>query len=402
MNKGGGRAIIPSVTPSPQTERVLIVDEDPDVLDLLARDVLEPLGYRVATADEAGVAIQQAVSFAPDLIVASLTLPGLSGKDLLVALRSQGIEVPVLVTAGEGKEADAIQAFRLGARDYLVKPLREAEVLAAIERALREIRLRNEREQLAGQLAESHRQLEQRVRELTTIYGIGKAVTSTTNQRELFDKLMQSSLNVTNADMGWVLILDEDSGHLYLRAQRGMPKALANKLHQTWDDGVSSLVMLSAEALNIHGEGLAQFKIARFAKAALIVPIKARDQAIGVITVAREETRPFSEPNQRMLEALADYASISLINARLFQALSGRAEELQEAVEETRTGLQDQAAWVLRVRDQLEGLRDQLPDLLQGAEDPSQRKRLQVLRGDLEALLTELDEMPHLASVPAP
>lgn len=390
------------MSPSPQTERVLIVDEDPDVLDLLARDVLEPLGYRVATADEAGVAIQQAVSFAPDLIVASLTLPGLSGKDLLVALRSQGIEVPVLVTAGEGKEADAIQAFRLGARDYLVKPLREAEVLAAIERSLREIRLRNEREQLAGQLAESHRELEQRVRELTTIYGIGKAVTSTTNQRELFDKLMQSSLNVTNADMGWVLILDEDSGRLYLRAQRGMPKALANKLHQTWDDGVSSLVMLSAEALNIHGEGLAQFKIARFAKAALIVPIRARDQAIGVITVAREETRPFSEPNQRMLEAVGDYASISLINARLFQALSGRAEELQEAVEETRTGLQDQAEWVLRVRDQLEGLREQLPDLLQGAEDASQRKRVQVLRGDLEALLTELDEMPHLASAPAP
>ncbi len=390
------------MSPSPQTERVLIVDEDPDVLDLLSRDVLEPLGYRVATADEAGVAIQQAVSFAPDLIVASLTLPGLSGKDLLVALRSQGIEVPVLVTAGEGKEADAIQAFRLGARDYLVKPLREAEVLAAIERSLKEIRLRNEREQLAGELADSHRQLEQRVRELTTIYGIGKAVTSTTNQRDLFDKLMKSSLNVTNADMGWVLILDEDSGQLYLRAQRGMPKALANKLHQTWDDGVSSLVMLSAEALSIHGDGLAQFKIARFAKAALIVPIKARDQAIGVITVAREQAKPFSEPNQRMLEAVADYASISLINARLFQALSGRAEELQEAVEETRTGLKDQVDWVERVRTQLEALKDQLPDLLDSAENPSQRKRVQVLRGDLEALLSELDEMPHLAPAAAP
>lgn len=384
------------MSPPQQTERVLIVDEDPDVLDLLSRQVLEPLGYQVSTADEAGVAIQQAVAFAPDLILASLTLPGLSGKDLLVALRSQGIEVPVLVTAEEGREQDAIQAFRLGARDYIVKPLREAEVLAAIERSLKEIRLRNEREQLAGELAASHRELEHRVRELTTIYGIGKAVTSTTNQRDLFDKLMQSSLNVTNADMGWVLLLDEDSGQLFLRAQRGMPKALASKLHQPWDDGVSSLVMLSAEALSIHGDGLAQFKIARFAKAALIVPIKARDQAIGVITVAREDSRSFSEPNQRMLEAVGDYASISLINARLFQALAGRAEELQEAVESTRTGLQDQADWVGRVREQMTNLQDQLPDLLNSAENPSQRKRLQVLRGDLQTFLEELDEMPHL------
>ncbi|MEX0788929.1 MAG: response regulator, partial [Anaerolineales bacterium] len=157
-------------------ERVLVVDEDPDVLDLLARQVFGPLGYHVATADDAGSAIQQALNFAPDLIIASLTLPGLSGKDLLVALRSQGLEVQMLVTAREGMEGNAIQAFRLGARDYLVKPLREAEVVAAAERALNEVRLRNERQQLAEQLTESNRQLERRVRELTTLYGIGKAV----------------------------------------------------------------------------------------------------------------------------------------------------------------------------------------------------------------------------------
>ncbi|GMR10464.1 MAG: hypothetical protein BMS9Abin28_1285 [Anaerolineae bacterium] len=390
------------MSPSPAAERVLIVDEDPDVLDLMSRQVLEPLGYEVATANEAGAAIQQAVSFSPDLIVASLMLPGLSGKDLLVALRSQGLDVPVLVTAEEGQEADAIQAFRLGAKDYLVKPLREAEVLAAIERSLKEVRLSHETKHLAAELADSHRQLEKRVRELTTIYGIGKAVTSTTNQRDLFDKLMLSSLNVTNADMGWVLLLDEDSGHLYMRAQRGMPQALADKLHQPWDDGVSSLVMLSAETLSIHGDGLQQFKLARFSKAALIVPIKAREEAIGVITVAREEDKPFTEPNQRMLEALSDYASISLINSRLFQALTGRAEQLQEVVDETRTGMQDQVAWVERVRDELEGLKEQIPDLLDNSEHPSQRKRLQVLSSDLETMLQELDEMPLLQAATAP
>ncbi|MCH8876420.1 MAG: response regulator [Chloroflexi bacterium] len=390
------------MSPSPAAQRVLIVDEDPDVLDLLSRQVLEPLGYEVATANDAGTAIQQAVSFSPDLIVASLLLPGLSGKDLLVALRSQGLDVPVLVTAGEGQEADAIQAFRLGAKDYLVKPLREAEVLAAIERALKEVRLTHEANQLAAELAESHRQLEKRVRELTTIYDIGKTVTSTTNQRELFDKLMLSSLNVTNADMGWVLLLDEDSGHLYLRAQRGMPQVLANKLHQQWDDGVSSLVMLSAETLSIHGDGLEQFKLARFAKAALIVPIKARQEAIGVITVAREKPQPFTEPNQRMLEAVGDYASISLINARLFRALTGRAEQLQEVVDETRTDMRDQVAWVDRVRAELNGLQEQLPELLQSSEHPSQRKRLQVLSSDLETLVQDLDELPRLQPAGSP
>jgi two-component system NtrC family sensor kinase len=275
----------------PVREKVLVVDEDVDVLDLLARQVLTPLGFTVATAETAGDAIGQALNFRPDLIVASLTLPGLSGKDLLVALRSQGMDMPVLVTANEGREADAVQAFRLGAKDYLVKPLREAEVVAAVERALHEVRMRYEREQLEAELAESNRQLERRVRELTTLFGIGKVVTSTTNQGQLFTKLMEGSLYVTEGDIGWMLLKDESSDQLILRAQSNLPAAVAAKMHQPWEDGVSSLVMLSGESLRIHGEGLAQFKLARLGKAALITPIKVRTQPIGVICETRRCSR---------------------------------------------------------------------------------------------------------------
>lgn len=375
-------------------ERVLVVDEDPDVLDLLDRQVLRPLGYQVTTAADTGAAIQQAITFGPDLIIASLTLPGLSGKDLLVALRSQGMEVPLLVMAPEGAEAQAIQAFRLGARDYLVKPLREAEVVAAVERALNESRLRHEREQLAGQLAESNRKLERRVRELTTIFGIGKAVTSQTHQGQLFDKLMESCLNVTEADMGWVLVKDEKREDLRLRAQRGMPPPLARKIHQPWDDGVSSLVMLSGEGLTIHGQGLEKFKLARFARAALIVPIKAGEQPVGVIAVAREQSRAFTDANRRMLEAVADYASISLMNARLFQALAGRAERLQAVVDRTRSGIQDQRTWADEMERGLYNVRDRLSDLIQSAQSPSLQADLRALQAELERLLVQLAEMP--------
>jgi two-component system NtrC family sensor kinase len=379
---------------SVQHGRVLVVDDDPDVLDLLSRQVLQPLGYTVATADDGGAAIQQAFNFNPDLIVASLTLRGLSGKDLLVALRSQGMEVPMLVTAPEGAEADAVQAFRLGARDYLVKPLREAEVVAAVERALNEVRLRNERQQLAEELADSNRQLERHVRELTTLYGIGKAVTSTTNQTQLFSKLMESSLYVTEADMGWVLLAEGKGQALILRAQRNLPPAVANKLHQPWDDGVSSLVMLSGETLNIYGEGLAQFKLARFGKAALIAPIKVRDQPIGVISVARVEQRPFSERNQAMLEAVADYASISLVNARLFQALETRAQRLQRVIEETQTGNQVRADWMAVLGRGLREAQSEIGRLLTGAAPGGQRASLERLGRELESLLQKVEEAP--------
>jgi two-component system NtrC family sensor kinase len=379
-------------------ERVLVVDEDPDVLDLLARQVFGPLGYAVETADDAGGAIQQALNFAPDLIIASLTLPGLSGKDLLVALRSQGMDVPMLVTAREGMEGNAIQAFRLGARDYLVKPLREAEVVSAAERALNEVRLRNERQQLAEQLAESNRQLERRVRELTTLFGIGKAVTSTTHQAQLFTKLMEGSLYVCEADLGWTLLVEEGTDKLILRAERNLPPALAAKLHQPWDDGVSSLVLLSGEALNIHGEGLSKFKLARIAKAALLAPIKVRNRPIGVLCVAHTEPRPFSDRDQRMLEAVADYASISLVNARLFQALEARAQKLQQMVELGQRGAAS-AAWTGDLRQRVDAVAGSLGRLA-AAADPAWKDRLQTLAGEVEAVRRALAETPGDGSPP--
>ncbi len=380
--------------PNAQRGRVLVVDDDPDVLDLLARQVLQPLGYLVQTADDGGAAIQHALNFAPDLIVASLTLPGLSGKDLLVALRSQGMEVPMLVTAPEGMEAAAIQAFRLGARDYLVKPLREAEVVSAVERALSEVRLRNERHLLAEQLGESNRELERRVRELTTLYGIGKAVTSTTNQAQLFSKLVESSLYVTEADLGWVLLIEDRSKQLVLRAQRNLPPAVAAKLHQPWDDGVSSLVLLSGETLNIYGEGLTKFKMARLGKAALIAPIKVRDQPIGVISVARQEHRPFSERSQAMLEAVADYASISLVNARLFQALEERARRLQKAIEDTQAGVPVSSEAMGLLDRRLRHIQGEVAHMLSVVQEPGLRASLEAIGHDLEGVLHQMGEPP--------
>lgn len=374
-------------------ERVLVVDEDPYVLDLLSREVLGPLGYSIAAVADMGSAIQQSLNFGPDLIIASLSLPGLSGKDLLVALRSQGVDVPMIVTAPEGMEADAIQAFRLGARDYLVKPLREAEVVASVERALMEIRLRKEHDHLTEQLAESNRQLERRVRELTTLFGLGKTVTSTTNQPQLFSKLMEGSLYITDADLGWVLLKRESDDQLVLRAERHLPPTMAAKMHQVWDDGVSSLVLLSGEALILHGEGLRTSRIAELGKSALLVPITVRDQPIGVICVARETREAFTERHKLMLEAVADYASISLVNARLFQALEKRAQQLEQEIARAEAASQVEQDWWQEANRTVRAAMTEIGNLQKELKGGTGEKELKTIQDDLNSLLGQLSDI---------
>lgn len=314
-------------------ERILLVESDPEISDLVGRQTLQASGYQVQVARSASAAISDATRYSPDIIITDLNLPDLSGKDLLVALNSQSVDTPVIIITPKGMESDLVQAFRLGATDYLIWPVREAEIIAAVERVLKQVRSRRERETLARQLKQTNDELQQRVRELTTIFAIGKAVTSITNQSELFDKIVEGAVYVTEADCGWLLLREERGKTFTLAAQRNLPKPIAAKLNQPWDDGISSLVALSGETLSIHGEPLVRFKVSQLGQSALVTPVKLKKEVVGLLVVVRKAPQPFNPSNRTLLEAVADYASISLVNARLFRALEERARTLQQVAD---------------------------------------------------------------------
>lgn len=320
--------------PVKPNEKILVVDDDPDVLDLVVQQVLAPQGYQVVTAQDGAAALQSALQNTPDLLITSLELPGLSGRDLMAALRSQGFDTTLIATGPRGADSQALQAFRLGARDYLGKPLREAEVVATIDRALADVRLRREREQLSGKLAAANQQLEKRVKELTTLAGIGKAVTAVTNLTHLFGRLLDAGLYVTDAEVGWLVLAEEQSNKLVLRASKNLPSLGTIRLNQPWDDGISSLLMMSGEGLILSGPPLAKLRAGQVVKAAVAVPLKAKDKVIGAFVAGNRSGKPFSNRDQAMLSAVADYAVIAIINGWLFQAMEARVHNLQRAYDD--------------------------------------------------------------------
>src|SRR4030042_2502019 len=98
-----------------QKEHIVLVESDPQVSEMIAQQTLRPLGYQVDVFDSASFVIKDIYKISPDIIITNLLLPGISGKDLMVALFSQGIEIPIIVITPKGHEVDALQAFRLGA-----------------------------------------------------------------------------------------------------------------------------------------------------------------------------------------------------------------------------------------------------------------------------------------------
>ena len=329
-------------------EQILIVESDPDIADLIGRQSLQPLGYKVTIVGDAASALKRAVQTPPDLILANLNLPGLSGKDLIAALTSRGIRSPLIVITEKGHETDAIQAFRIGASDVIFWPVRDAEVVSIVERALRQTQETRERQKLDGQLKAANEEQQRRLRDLTTILSTVKAVVSITDQRVLFDRILESALQLAEADICWLSLRDERTNTFLLRAHRNLPEAWAKKMNQTVDDGISSLVSLSGESLVMNGAPLEKFKIATLGKAVGVIPIKIQNEVIGLLIFVRKKDRELTRETQVLLEAMADYASISRVNARLFRALAQTAES-------ARAGEKQRYAALEAVRNTVQG-----------------------------------------------
>jgi transcriptional regulator with GAF, ATPase, and Fis domain len=237
----------------------------------------------------------------------------------------------LLVISERGTEDEILQAFRAGAVDYLYWPARDAEILSAVERALRHTRDARTSKQLDKKLKSMNDTLQRKVNQLSTILELGKAVISITNQRVLFSRIVDGAVKIADADIGWLTLREEASKEFLLVAQHKLPPGWAKKMNQPLGDGISSLVALSGETLLVQGKALEKFKVSLLGKSAAVIPVKVQTEVIGILLVVRKAEHAFGKGEQALLEAIADFASISLVNARLFQALEQTAESARKS-----------------------------------------------------------------------
>jgi DNA-binding response OmpR family regulator len=367
-------------------ERIIIVEGDPDIRDVIATQALKPLGLDVRVVGDAASAIQLALQTPPDVIITNLNLPDLSGKDLLTALTAQGITAPVVVVAEKGQEQRVIQAFRLGAADALFWPARDAEIVRVVERALRQTRAARARQHVEQQLRTAHVELEGKVRELTILLSVARAVISVSDQRKFLGRLLEAALQVAEADISWLTLRDDRSNSYMLRAYRNLPASWAKKLDQPLDDGLSSMVAQSRQSLTIRGDALDKFKIATLGKSVAVLPLKVQDDVLGLLVVVRKADRDFQKSVETLLQAICDFGAIALVNSRLFRALQ-RSAETARLDRNRRGALVDSLR--TSIRDELRASTPPLESLLSGESGTLPREQQQALKA-IQASLKHL------------
>lgn len=121
----------------PFEETVLVVDDTEFMVKLL-EDIFTGDGYRVVTARHAEEATRQYLEALPDIVTLDLVMPGADGIETLQQLRHIDPAARVIMVSSVGLEARVVEAIRLGARNYLLKPFDRDKVLDVVRRCLDE------------------------------------------------------------------------------------------------------------------------------------------------------------------------------------------------------------------------------------------------------------------------
>ena len=120
-------------------DRSILILEDNETLALGLRTSLEVEGYRVECVTDGNDGLAWLEQHNPDLVVLDLMLPGLNGFEVLRRYRARGGWAAVLILSARDQEVDKVQGFRIGADDYVVKPVGVLEFLARVEAIIRRL-----------------------------------------------------------------------------------------------------------------------------------------------------------------------------------------------------------------------------------------------------------------------
>jgi DNA-binding response OmpR family regulator len=116
--------------------RVLLVEDEPALARGLS-DTLRVQGFEVHIAGDGRRGLDMATSLRPDLLLLDIMLPKINGFEVCRTLRSQGMDVPIVMLTAKGQEEDIILGLNLGADDYITKPFRTGELIARARALLR-------------------------------------------------------------------------------------------------------------------------------------------------------------------------------------------------------------------------------------------------------------------------
>ncbi|MBN1669315.1 MAG: GAF domain-containing protein, partial [Anaerolineales bacterium] len=172
--------------------------------------------------------------------------------------------------------------------------------------------------------------LRRRLDVLEALGRIGRSVTASLDLDQILTAVVDAAVRMTNAEEGSLLILDEESGELYMRAARNFQDEFVNTFRLPIRDSLAGQVVRSGKPVILDERTPQKIKTAYLVRTLMYVPLKVHGRVIGVLGVDnRESNQPFLEHHLTLVSNLADYAAIAIENARLYHNTEAERQKLE-------------------------------------------------------------------------
>ncbi len=309
-------------------ENILLVDDE-RTTSVAIKNVLANNGYAVMKTDSYTEALSIIQRKNIDVLIFNLSIQDSSCLDILQRARFLSPELGVIVMTQNDSPDLLIKAFQAGAQAILEKPVDIKSLKKLVEEVVQRSRLAKEN---------------MRLKTLLPLFELNKSLVSELDADRIFPRIVNLVCIETRADRVSLMLLDEFTQQLIIKAAIGLPGDLIGKAEEISDNSVAWSVVETGRAILLNGEAR-QLKFSGNPEivSSLCVPLLLKKKVIGVINCSKITSRtPFTEGDLELLYILAGQAAIAIENAKLFDSIRSQQRNLERFLKKSLTAQEDE------------------------------------------------------------
>jgi PAS domain S-box-containing protein len=295
-------------------------------------------GYQVFITPDPRIADNLIMEHSPDLVLIDEQFEETDGHIVAANIINRHFNLPVIIIVNQASRINELTAAHPGVVEYLPQPLSPELLLNAIHRALdRRDQIQNEFD-LAVQ--RNTQAIKDRLDIIETLQSFTLAVTSSLDLENILKTVVEAAVNLTNAEEGSLLLLEEPSGDLFLRAVRRPQEKIAHTLHLPVQDALAGQVLHTGSAVKLDGEFPQEINDDLIEHPLIYVPIRTQERILGVLGVGNRQSRQhFTDDHLRMISSLAEWAAVAMENAKQYSQSKHETSQLEAILTHLSDGL---------------------------------------------------------------
>lgn len=300
---------------------------------------MQPEGFNIKIVSEISEARKAINEKLPRLVIMGERLPDGSGMAFARELNDITATTPVLLFVYQESTSVLKQAIQAGVIDTFTLPITGDNFLKMVRNGLTVGDRRRGWMQKETRLATAN--LRSQMSDLETLSRLSQSITSQLDLDSVLSTVMDTAVSLTGAEESSLLLVDEASGELYLRASRNFNNEETNHdFRMGITDSLAGSVIRTGQPVLVDEENLKKIKTDYLVYSLIYVPLRTHDRTVGVLGVDnRNLKKPFNDYHVRLLMAVADFAAIAIENARTFSDTDNERVRLETILTKVQDGV---------------------------------------------------------------